>query len=767
MTTTSAVSEQHHRMFAWSEVLLTLVTATAALAFGRLFTSSSFLPPVLVAVVGSHAIAAVTRRRGWSLPRSALLSALCLLLAITWLEFAHTTAFGLPTTATLDALRTEASSAWTIFKQTVPPTDAVPGFVIAIMIAFWIAAFLADWAAFRLWSGTEAIVPPAALFVFTAILGTSRHPVLSTTLFIGVVLVFELVHRVTRITAHRGWIETNATPAGSAMISSGVLLAVCALVLGAIAGPLFPGAKADPLVNWRGGGAGQGSRLTLSPLVDIRSRLVDQADTEVFTVRSNQRAYWRLTSLDTFDGTIWRSKGEYQNVKTNLPADTAAPSESTTVEQQYTIEALDALWLPAAFEPRSVRTDGFPAIYEPASSTLIVGGDLQNSDNSSYQVSSVLPRFDAAELRDASGSIPSDVAAHDLQLPSDITPEISRTARAVTTGASTPYDQALALEQWFRDNFTYDLTVGAGHTISDIDDFLRTRRGYCEQFAGTYAAMARSLGIPSRVAVGFTPGEVDARDPTLYHVLGRYAHAWPEVYLGSAGWVPFEPTPGRGEPGAEAWTRVREQQTGGSPAPSTDSSTTALSPTTSIATSATTTPSQAGRDVTTSAQRRASSATPLWLRAVRLLSIVAGLVVAYVLGVVLAKAVVARRRRRQAVDNRDRALLAWQEGTDHLAAAGIVPAPAETHDEFVERARVATDIEGTVLDILATAAREAAYSSVPPTDTTVSAAEEAAREVGRQVAVTTSVADRWRHQLDPRPLVPRRRSRQITHLGDG
>lgn len=79
---------------------------------------------------------------------------------------------------------------------------------------------------------------------------------------------------------------------------------------------------------------------------------------------------------------------------------------------------------------------------------------------------------------------------------------------------------------------------------TEVSEFLAQRRGYCEQFAGTYAAFARAVGLPSRVVVGYTPGEL--RDDGRYYVQGKHAHAWPEIYFDGVGWVPFEPTPGRG-----------------------------------------------------------------------------------------------------------------------------------------------------------------------------------------------------------------------------
>ncbi|HRE03889.1 MAG TPA: transglutaminase-like domain-containing protein, partial [Ilumatobacteraceae bacterium] len=128
-----------------------------------------------------------------------------------------------------------------------------------------------------------------------------------------------------------------------------------------------------------------------------------------------------------------------------------------------------------------------------------------------------------------------------LDLPSGFPGEVTATALAVTADAPNNYEKLLALQRWFHSEFTYDLTVQRGHSDNAMLNFLRVRRGYCEQFAGTFAAMARAIGIPSRVAVGYTPGELLADGK--FHVYGRNAHAWPEVWFDDIGWVSFEPTP--------------------------------------------------------------------------------------------------------------------------------------------------------------------------------------------------------------------------------
>jgi hypothetical protein len=120
--------------------------------------------------------------------------------------------------------------------------------------------------------------------------------------------------------------------------------------------------------------------------------------------------------------------------------------------------------------------------------------------------------------------------------------------------ATTPLEQAIALQSWFRDpdEFEYTLEVAGGQSEDALVDFLRDRRGYCVQFAATMAIMARHLGIPSRVNVGYTPG----RNVTglTWVVDSDDGHAWPELYLDGLGWVRFEPTPADRTGAPPAWS---------------------------------------------------------------------------------------------------------------------------------------------------------------------------------------------------------------------
>ncbi|MHB1490167.1 MAG: transglutaminase-like domain-containing protein, partial [Cellulomonas sp.] len=163
-----------------------------------------------------------------------------------------------------------------------------------------------------------------------------------------------------------------------------------------------------------------------------------------------------------------------------------------------------------------------------------------------------VPTWTAAQLA-AAGRI-ADVPVESLTVPqTSKTSAVRLVAQRVTAGATTPYEQAVALQNYFRDsrNFTYDTTVAPVVSDDAVWDFLQGKRGYCVHFATAMTVMARMLGIPARIAVGFLPGQANG---TTYTVTGRQTHAWPELYFAGAGWVRFEPTPAVQTGLAPAWT---------------------------------------------------------------------------------------------------------------------------------------------------------------------------------------------------------------------
>ncbi len=125
---------------------------------------------------------------------------------------------------------------------------------------------------------------------------------------------------------------------------------------------------------------------------------------------------------------------------------------------------------------------------------------------------------------------------------------LSNLAEQVAGGARSPYAAAVALERWFRlgGGFIYDPHPPRSRGVPPLVDFVtNTRRGYCQHFSGAMALMLRYLGIPSRVAAGFTSGRYDKK-AGQWVVSDRNAHTWVEVWFRGWGWLPFDPTPGRG-----------------------------------------------------------------------------------------------------------------------------------------------------------------------------------------------------------------------------
>ena len=739
-----------------AEVSLWLVTAAAALSFKRLFVDSSYLAPVLVAVLASHLLAAGLRRRKVPVAIAAVISGVAMLLVCTWLFYFFTTRVGLPGRLTWDTFTEDLREAVKRFREDQAPVEPVRGFLAGSAVGFWLVAFLGDWSAFRLWAPVEATVPAGSLFIFASLLGADRSRTVVTAVFFVAAVGFLLLHRVARLEMSSGWVGGDGQRGARSQLTMGAAIAVVALVAVAVVGPLLPGAKADPVFDVKDIGNSGDTRMTVSPLVDIKQRLVDQRETVVFTVRSPVHAYWRLTALDEFDGRTWRSSKRFEKVDGELPRASTLNGSFQSVRQEFTISNLAQIWLPAAYEAQTVTQFDRAVRWEPSTSTLIV--DDETSDSMTYTVQSALPVYSAEQLRRARGVVPPVITKDFLTLPRRFPDEVRQLAEQITANATTGYDQAMALQDYFRTNYTYSTKVTGGQDIDAIEDFLfsQVKAGYCEQFAGSFAAMARSIGLPARVAVGFTLGDPEPDDPDLYVVKGRHSHAWPEVYLAGVGWVLFEPTPGRGSPNSPYTNTSELQDSDIAPqgVTTTTAPTTTADPSTSITfdeLGAGASASQSNPD-TNSAEP--SSPGPVDSTGAKVVVAVLALVALYVAGVPTARRLRRSRRRHRARAANDRVDVAWREATEALGILGVKAIASETPAEFAHRAdrrsRAGTQVQE--LASLTTAARYAPDASVPRD---VERAVQLADGVERAVRDQTTAGERFWGELDPRPTLRR------------
>jgi transglutaminase-like putative cysteine protease len=288
-----------------------------------------------------------------------------------------------------------------------------------------------------------------------------------------------------------------------------------------------------------------------SPLVDLNARLHQLSQQEVFTVQTDHPTYYRLTSLSTFSGSGWSLDDTYRPVASDLrAADTTTdalppdPGPSTTVTATFHISALQSLWLPVPYRP--VRVTGVGGLRWSAAAGSVIT-DKQTSNGLTYTVTSQVPDATPAQLRASPRVDTSDPALRKYtELPSNIDPRVRALAAQIVSGAHTPDDEALAIQNYLLGPlFHYSLDVPADQSQNALVDFLfNTRAGFSQQFAGAFTVLAREVGLPSRVAVGFTEGTKDGQG--VYHVTDADAHAWPEVWFNGVGWVAFEPTPGFG-----------------------------------------------------------------------------------------------------------------------------------------------------------------------------------------------------------------------------
>ena len=743
-------------------VTLAALSATVALAFGAVFTSGAYVGPLVGAALLPHAIGWITRRWTRSGTVGAAIAAVGLVVYTVGL-------IGAPGPTTPSRLIDRLQSGWTVVQNGTVPIPATAGTVLLAVLVMWLVATLTDTLAFR-HRMTVGALAPAMMTEITIRSWSTRGWVPSTVGFGVAAAVFLALQ-------HQVLLGETRTPVGQSaggyvprLLVTAFIAGVAAVLIGAAVAPALPGGG-YPIFRDIGTGNGGSYQAKIPPEVSLGDALHRGAHQELFTVRASQPAYWRQTALDTYSNV---SGGQWTlNASGNgaVGQNLSGPVPAGAVHQTYRIGPLSERWMPAAFEPVTVSRSG--TLVVKASSTLVTS--QPSVDGLTYTVDSRLAAATAtpAERAATAAPIPSSLRPY-VALPASVPADVRATTKQLTQGLTNPYDQAAALRNFFRGgSFVYDLRVVLGDDASAMSTFLHDRRGFCVQFATTYAVMARLAGIPARVAIGFTPG---TRDPKgVYHVTNYESHAWPEVWLAGLGWTDqFDPTPTSSQPGASHLPgeppNVGASTPRSTPVPTTAPAATTPGPSgTPNGGGVSPPPVSRGRGVTVT--RSPTGGGVSLLGGVLLIAALVFVGLASTAAVVVARKRRRRTRRRAGTDPAALIAGAWAEVVDELRESGVGWPVSLTPLELASGMQ--GRIDGGIAAPLTSLARRytaTRYGEVAPPSGSGEAAWRDADAVLAALEASLDLRTRFRAQFATRPSdqpdpagwsLPRRRSTKV------
>ncbi|MGH2827889.1 MAG: transglutaminase TgpA family protein [Actinomycetota bacterium] len=530
-------------------------------AFGELFVSGEFLGPALLGMLVATALTMSCRRLGAGPLLSMWVSLTGLAFYLCIVFESEELLYGLPTPSAAAGIIGSITRAVESSSLDFAPVPLRPGYVIMAVAGMWACATLGEVATFRWRRPLLATMGPTSMFTFLMIVGEDSLGGLLALLFVAALLTFWAVEATHRLRSWGRWVGAWSNREEDPDGATGRLARRmgASAIAAAIVAPLIVPALGAGLLTWRtpvaGGpsdgaasGVGAGSGGAVNPFVDVRPKLLEQTDAELFRVTAERQSYWRLVSLSDFDGEVW-SEGETPlrdldgtQVGGEQPSDLTEP-----LSQSYELTGLHGRFAPAAEKPTEV-IEGADQFTTNAETQHLEAADHDVS-GLRYEVISREPDLSFAELKDAVPGGLGETEATYLQLPDDIDSRIPELAEdwIAQAGAASDFERLVALQDRFQTSgeFVYSQKVPPPENQENyLAAFLfETRTGYCQQYATAFAVMARSLGYPTRLSVGFLPGNQDPQDPGTYIVRGTHAHTWPEVYFADHGWVRFEPTP--------------------------------------------------------------------------------------------------------------------------------------------------------------------------------------------------------------------------------
>ncbi|MET9070219.1 transglutaminase TgpA family protein [Streptosporangium sandarakinum] len=536
----------------WSSLGVILVVTGTGLLAGRYTLPNPLVPPLQLLAVLIFLTAAFAREQAWGVL--------------------------VPTVSSVRALGGLLATGFTDIQRYAAPVPPNPGIVLLTCGGVGLIAIVVDLLAVRMRRAALAGLPLLTLFTVPA--AVIADPInwlafiIAAAGYLGLLAAdgrerishwgrAVLVRRAPSFVAPRPSDAETGT-----LRMSGKRIGFAAVALAVLVPAFLPALEPDPLFGFgvgNGRGRGGNSISVSNPMVSMRGLLSLPENSTVlsYTSSDGMSRYLRTYALDVFDGEQWtmsepHGRPEDRTSEGPLPAPPglapATPVTRATTSIAVSEDVRGMSFLPLPYPAGRVDIEGD---WRPDRDTLMVFSTRDTAEGMTYRVTTAEPSPTAEMLR-AAGSPPAAVGERYLRLPPDLPREVRALARRVTKDDAGPYEKAVQLQEFFtkKGGFTYSLAT-RGHTGSALADFLlRGRTGYCEQFAASMAVLARVLGIPARVAIGYTGG---TNVSGVWQVRAHDSHAWPELYFEGTGWLRFEPTPagsaGQGTASVPVYTR--------------------------------------------------------------------------------------------------------------------------------------------------------------------------------------------------------------------
>lgn len=636
------------RLVALAAVLA--MTMLSAFALQALVVPSLWLPRTLLCVGVTTVVITLIRTRTTSAGVPSLAGLATGLLTISAVYFPDQALLRvIPTPSTIRAAADLVPAAFDLMRTSYPPLTAGEGVAFLVTIGVLVVFVLAEMLAVGAWAPAWSGMPMLTLWAVPILLGAPVSVLLLAPTAAAYVLVIAIQARDDARYRRR---PNRQAVRATTLVTAAVLVGAFALAPSLLRLPVP--VRVHPFYELVGTST---TRLDLG--LGLRDDLVRNTDVDLLTYTGASpgavgpmHAYTvsEFTGSDWIRGDLGDAVDSEGQVLWPTPLDGVPLGAEIDIEIQVTSLGQDRLLLPG--EPRRLTVPADVTYLGDSDEAVAhIGGEV------TYDVTFLPRELEGAALDQLQPA--TDVDPVLLQVPeTGYQSDIADLARSIVAdaGAETPYAQVLALQNYLRDpgNFVYSTSIAAPQTPDAVWDFLNDRHGYCVQFATTMIIMARTLGMPARMAVGFLPGEADSDG--VVQVTAHDAHAWPQVLFDDVGWVRFEPTPGvQAGPPPEYAPETTE--------PSTDETTTSASSTQDPTSERAETTTSAAADGAADGGDEQTRQSP-WLLTLLLLAGLAG----------VASALARRHARMRSTDLAER----WAHVLRHLEQLGVDTAPSRT-----------------------------------------------------------------------------------------